>query len=129
LILTMGSLGGIASLAIDELKEKGESVGLMKLRLWRPFPLEELVETVKGVKQLIVIDRAVSFGGPGGPVASEIRSALYHTENRPVITNYVCGLAGRDVTQDDFIKIYEESKSRANDSVNQSEYVYHGVRE
>ncbi|MCG8334594.1 MAG: pyruvate ferredoxin oxidoreductase, partial [Proteobacteria bacterium] len=47
LILTMGSLGGIASLAIDELKEKGESVGLMKLRLWRPFPLEELVETVK----------------------------------------------------------------------------------
>jgi pyruvate ferredoxin oxidoreductase alpha subunit len=69
------------------------------------------------------------FGGPGGPVASEIRSALYHVENSPVITNYICGLAGRDVTQDDFIKIYEESKSRANDSVNQSEYVYHGVRE
>jgi pyruvate ferredoxin oxidoreductase alpha subunit len=128
-ILTMGSFGGIASLAIDDLREKGESVGLLKLRLWRPFPLEELVEAVKGVKQLIVIDRAVSFGGPGGPVASEIRSALYHTENAPVVTNYICGLAGRDVTQQDFVKIYEESKSRANDSVNQSEYVFYGVRE
>ena len=129
LILTMGSLGGIASLAIDELKEKGESVGLMKLRLWRPFPLEELVETVKGVKQLIVIDRAVSFGGPGGPVASEIRSALYHTENRPVITNYVCGLAGRDVTQDDFIKIYEESKNASEEELKRNGYTIYGARE
>ncbi len=129
LILTMGSFGGIASLAVDDLREKGESVGLLKLRLWRPFPLDEMVEAVKGIKQLIVIDRAVSFGGPGGPVASEIRSALYHTENAPVITNYICGLAGRDVTQQDFCKIYEESKSRENDSVNQSEYVFYGVRE
>lgn len=129
LFLTMGSFGGIASLAIDDLREKGEAAGLLKLRLWRPFPLEELIEAVKGVKQLIVIDRAVSFGGPGGPVASEIRSALYHVENAPVITNYICGLAGRDVTQENFVEMYEQSKKRENDAVKQSEYVFYGVRE
>jgi pyruvate ferredoxin oxidoreductase alpha subunit len=129
LFLTMGSFGEIASLAIDDLRAQGKPVGLLKLRLWRPFPLAELTAAVKGVKQVIVIDRAVSFGGSGGPVASEIRSALYHVENPPAITNYICGLAGRDVTQQDFITIYEQSKSRENDSVNQSEYVYHGVRE
>ena len=128
LFLTMGSFGGIASLAIDQLQEKGEKVGLLKLRLWRPFPTEELVEAVGNAKQVIVIDRSVSFG-TSGPVASEIRSALYHTENPPVITNYICGLAGRDVTQDDFANMYEMSKKRINDSVKQSEYVFYGVRE
>ncbi len=129
LFLTMGSFGGIASLAVDELREKGEKVGLLKLRLWRPFPLEELEEAIGDAKQVIVIDRAVSFGGPGGPVASEIRSALYHKEKTPVITNFICGLAGRDVTQGDFSEMYEISKKRTNDSVKQSEYVFYGVRE
>lgn len=128
LFLTMGSFSGMASLAVDDLQEKGEPVGLLKLRLWRPFPQEELIEAIGDAKQVIVIDRAVSFGGPGGPVASEIRSALYHLENPPVVTNYICGLAGRDVTQEDFAKIYEESRKRLNDSVSQSEYVYYGVR-
>ena len=127
--LTQGSIGGITSLAVDELREQGKPVGLLKMRLWRPFPLEELIEAIQGVKQIIVIDRAVSFGGPGGPVASEIRSALYHLKTKPTITNYICGLAGRDVTQQNFIEMYEQSKSRENDSVNQSEYVFYGVRE
>ncbi len=129
LFLTLGSFGEIASLTVDELQEQGESVGLLKLRLWRPFPQEELLEAVKGAKQVIVIDRAVTFGGVGGPVAAEIRSALYHMEESPVITNYICGLAGRDVTRKDFAKMYEMSKSRENDSVKQSEYVFYGVRE
>jgi pyruvate ferredoxin oxidoreductase alpha subunit len=129
LFLTMGSYGEIASLAIDELQEQGESVGLLKLRLWRPFPQEEILAAIKGAKQIIVIDRAVSFGGVGGPVAAEIRSALYHLNETPVITNYICGLAGRDVTRKDFAKMHEMSKKRENDSVKQSEYVFYGVRE
>lgn len=128
-ILTMGSMGETVSLAIDELQEKGEAVGLLKLRLWRPFPFEELAEVVKGLDQIIVIDRAVSFGGPGGPVASEIRSALYHQDEMPFVTNYVCSLAGRDITADDFIKIYEESKSASEDELKRNDYTIYGARE
>lgn len=128
-ILTMGSIGETVSLAIDELREKGEAVGQLKLRLWRPFPFEELAEVVKGLDQVIVIDRAVSFGGPGGPVASEIRSALYRQDDMPFITNYVCALAGRDITADDFIKIYEESKNASEDALKRNDYTIYGVRE
>lgn len=75
LMLTMGSMGETAEIAIDELRERGVPVGLLKLKLWRPFPFDELRKAVRGIKTLIVTDRAVSFGGPGGPVAGEVRSA------------------------------------------------------
>ncbi len=127
--LSLGSIGEIASLAVDELRAQGKKVGLIKLRLWRPFPLEELNEAVQGIKKIIVIDRAVSFGGPGGPLASEIRSALYHRKDVPVVVNYICSLAGRDVTQEDFVAIYEESKTNLTEKVRQTDYVYYGVRE
>ncbi|MCK7503427.1 MAG: hypothetical protein MZV70_04480 [Desulfobacterales bacterium] len=77
LMLTMGSMGETAQMAIDELRAKGVKAGLVKLRLWRPFPFAEIKAAVKNAKKLIVTDRAVSFGGPGGPVFSEIKSALY----------------------------------------------------
>ena len=76
-MLTMGSMGETAQMAIDELRAKGVKAGLVKLRLWRPFPFAEIKAAVKNAKKLIVTDRAVSFGGPGGPVFSEIKSALY----------------------------------------------------
>ena len=98
LILTMGSMGETASLAIDELRGAGEKVGLVKLRLWRPFPFEEFKEAIKGAKRLIVTDRAISFGGPGGPVASEVKSALYGESDRPAVASFIIGLGGRDVT-------------------------------
>jgi pyruvate ferredoxin oxidoreductase alpha subunit len=127
--LSMGSMGEVVSLAVDELREKGEAVGQLKLRLWRPFPFEELAEAVKGLDQIIVLDRAISFGGPGGPVASEIRNALYHQDNMPFVTNYVCSLAGRDITANDFIKIYEESSSASEEILKRNDYTIYGVRE
>lgn len=102
LLLTMGSFSETAMTAIDGLHQKGEKVGLLKLRLWRPFPFAELRQAVKGAKTLIVLDRSLSFGGPGGPVASEIRSALYSQADRPKIVNFVGGLGGRDITVGDF---------------------------
>lgn len=126
--LSMGSSGETVSLAIDELREQGKAAGQLKLRLWRPFPFEELAEMVKGLDQIIVIDRAISFGGPGGPVASEIRSALYHQDNMPYVTNYVCSLAGRDITAKDFIKIYEESTSASEEELKRNDYTIYGVR-
>ncbi|MBU3915581.1 pyruvate ferredoxin oxidoreductase [bacterium] len=129
LFLTMGSIGETVSIAIDELRDKGEDVGLLKLRLWRPFPFEELFEEIRNAKEIIVIDRAVSFGGPGGPVASEIRSALYGRNNMPQISSYICGLAGRDVIPEDYISIYHRVKEDQQKELRLNNSIYYGVRE
>jgi pyruvate ferredoxin oxidoreductase alpha subunit len=127
--LTMGSLSGTVSIAVDKLRAQGKKVGQIKLRLWRPFPFEEFRQAVKNVKQIIVLDRAVSFGGPGGPVAGEIRAALYGDENMPLVTNFVAGLAGRDVKINDYIAMYEKTVKLARSKVRQDDYIIYGVRE
>ena len=127
LLLTMGSMGETAEIAIDELRKKGMSVGLVKLRLWRPFPFEELKAAVKKAKLLIVTDRAVSFGGSGGPVYIEIKSALYHEKERPLIYNPIIGLGGRDVAVTDFVKIVEDA-AKAGEKGTIKDYEFYGVR-
>jgi pyruvate ferredoxin oxidoreductase alpha subunit len=129
LFISMGSSGETISMAVEELRAKGKSVGQVKLRLWRPFPFEEFREAVRGAKRLIVIDRAVSFGGPGGPVASELRAALYKEKNMPVVINFLCGFAGRDVTVEDYMAMYEKALKAAKKKVRQEEYIIYGVRE
>ncbi|MFH1874831.1 MAG: transketolase C-terminal domain-containing protein [Pseudomonadota bacterium] len=105
LILTMGSYSQTASLAVKELRDKGEKVGQIRLRLWRPFPFAELREAVKGAKRLIILDRAISYGGPGGPVASEVKSALYDLKDKPKIASFVGGLGGRDILAEQFVEM------------------------
>ena len=124
MILTMGSMGETASVAVDELKKKGQSIGLVKIRLWRPFPLEELRAAIQGCKTLIVMDRAVSFGGAGGPLATDIKSLLFHDRERPRIVNYIMGLGGRDVAVEDFIAMVEQAGKKKDET-----YEYYGVRE
>ncbi|MGD0279125.1 MAG: transketolase C-terminal domain-containing protein, partial [Smithella sp.] len=127
LMLTMGSMGETAQMAIDELRAKGIKAGLIKLRLWRPFPFEEIKAAVKNAKKLIVTDRAVSFGGPGGPVFSEIKSALYAEAHRPAIYDYIYGLGGRDVPVNDFIGMFEKVLADTGKAVDT--YEFWGVRE
>ncbi len=124
LILTMGSMGETASVAVDEMREKGASVGLVKMRLWRPLPIEELRAAIRGAKTLIVMDRAVSFGGAGGPVATDIKSYLYQDMSRPKVVNYIMGLGGRDVTVDDFIAMTKKAVKKKEDT-----FEFYGVRE
>ncbi|HOE79489.1 MAG TPA: transketolase C-terminal domain-containing protein [Smithellaceae bacterium] len=128
LMLTMGSMGETARLAIDELRERGVKAGLLKLRLWRPFPFEELKTAIGSAKKLIVTDRAISFGGPGGPVFAEVKSALYAQKQRPIVYNYIFGLGGRDVQVGEFVamfdKVISDVDNRAADT-----YEFWGVRE
>jgi len=128
IMLTMGSMGETAQMAIDQLRAKGIKAGLVKLRLWRPFPFEEIKAVIKNAKKLIVTDRAISFGGPGGPVFSEIKSAMYAETQRPLIYNYIYGLGGRDVPVGDFIGMFERVIA---DTANQlaDTYEFWGVRE
>ncbi len=114
LIFVMGSYGETAKLAIDELRKEGEKAGLIKLRLWRPFPFEEFLDATSNCKGIGVVDRAVTYGTAGGPVGIEIRSALYEIEDKPVVTDFIAGLAGRDVTINDFKYIYFQTKEAVN---------------
>jgi pyruvate ferredoxin oxidoreductase alpha subunit len=113
LLLTMGSFSETAKIAIDTKKNKGESVGLINLRLWRPFPFEELRQAVKDAETLVVFDRCISFGGPGGPVSSEIRSALYNEKKRPAIVSLIGGLGGRDMPVKDFEYVIDRGREIA----------------
>ncbi|NPA25226.1 MAG: pyruvate ferredoxin oxidoreductase [Deltaproteobacteria bacterium] len=129
LLLTMGSVSETAMEAIDRLQDvEKRSVGLVRLRLWRPFPSADLLKAVTGCKTLAVLDRAVSFGSPGGPVASEVRSTLYGVDGAPYIASFIAGLGGRDITIADFISIVDQAESMAESNENH-QYKMIGVRE
>ena len=112
LLLTVGSYSDTAKMLIDKRQAEGESVGLIRLRLWRPFPFEELRQVVKGAETLIVFERCISFG-MGGPIFSEVRSALYDEKPRPMVVSIIGGLGGRDVTDKDFGYVIDKGKEIA----------------
>ena len=128
LLLTMGSFSETAMTAIDQMRSNGQNIGLIRLRLWRPFPFSEIRSAVKDAEVLIVLDRALSFGGPGGPVASEIRSALYNEPKRPKIVSFVGGLGGRDITVSGFTEIVNRGIEIAKTG-SKHEFEMYGVRE
>jgi pyruvate ferredoxin oxidoreductase alpha subunit len=128
LVLTMGSIGETASVAIDQMREQGRSVGLVKIRLWRPFPFEALKQATLHAKNLVVIDRCVSVGGPGGPVASEVKAAIYGEPSRPSVYNFVAGISGRDVAPFDFIKMVDKAEIEIEEG-NKEGFEIYGVRE
>ncbi len=128
LLFTMGSFSETAMTAVDKMRDEGKNIGLIRLRLWRPFPFDELRAALKGVKTLIVLDRSISFGGPGGPVCSEIRSAMYGEGEKPKIVSFVGGLGGRDITVAGFEEIINKGIEIAENG-SQNEYEIYGVRE
>ena len=128
LLLMMGSYSETAMTAIDKMRDDGVKVGLVRLRLWRPFPFAELRKAVCSAKVLVVFDRCLSFGGPGGPVASEVKSAIYGEENRPEVVSFVGGLGGRDVTPEEFEQMVKRGIERVEKGI-RKEYELIGVRE
>ncbi len=128
LLLAMGSFSETAMSAIDSLRGEGKDVGMITLRLWRPFPFEELRQAVKGAEVVIVLDRALSFGGLGGPVCSEVRSALYDEDKRPKVIGFVGGLGGRAISIDGFKELVNRGMEVAQKGSDQ-EFEMFGVRE
>ena len=128
LLITMGSCGETASVAVDQMRGEGRSVGLIKIRLWRPFPFDDFRKAVLNAKQLVVIDRAISIGGPGGPVASEVKAAIYGEENRPDVYDFVAGISGRDVSPSDYVKMVDKAEIEIEEGKKDGYEIY-GVRE
>jgi pyruvate ferredoxin oxidoreductase alpha subunit len=126
-MLTMGSMGETGSIAVDQLREEGFRAGMLNMKLFRPFPADELRAAVKGATVLIVTDRAIMCGGDVAPVCAEVKAALYDEPVRPVIVNEIIGLGGRDVRVEDFVKIFK--KAATADKVKpERAYEIYGVR-
>jgi len=127
LLLMMGSLAQVAEVAVDEMREAGESVGLVKPRLWRPFPFNDLREAVADAELVIVCDRALSLGGAAGPVLAEVRSALYPLAKKPAVIGYTVGLGGRDVQPEAFKEIVRLAQAEAATGPSEEFFLF-GVR-
>ncbi|MFC1965083.1 transketolase C-terminal domain-containing protein [Chloroflexota bacterium] len=128
LLMTMGSFSETAMVAVDRMRGEGKDVGLIRLRLWRPFPFDELRQAVRDAEILIVLDRALSFGGPAGPVSSEVKAALYNEDKKPRVVSFVGGLGGRDITVPGFEDIVGRGIEIA-EKGSKNEFEIFGVRE
>jgi len=108
LLLTMGTIGSEAKVAVDNLRKEGLKVGSARVRVFRPFPKEEIRNLAENVQMFSVIDRGISFGMEGF-LAEEIKASLCNQKDRPLIAGFVAGLGGRDVTFKTVEKIAEKS--------------------
>ncbi|TET80115.1 MAG: pyruvate ferredoxin oxidoreductase [Candidatus Cloacimonadota bacterium] len=107
-LIASSTIASTARVAIDELQEEGKKVGLLRVRVFRPFPSEEIRELLVNRKKVAVIDRNISFGH-GGIFAQEIKSALYNCKDKPPIWGYITGIGGRDVTVEHIKEIVNDT--------------------
>ena len=113
IIVAMGSIAQTAMTAIEAMRARGNKVGIARIRVFRPFPAAELVEAIKGAKNLVLLDRVTAFAGGeiSGPVALEVKSALFDKRISPKVGNFLVGIGGRDVTQQNFEEMVERVAS------------------
>jgi len=130
-LIGLGTVCAPGRTACRRLREKGEKVGFVSLRWFRPFPTMELRESLKRFKAVGVVDRDFAHGSPddSGILMHEVRSALYPLKNRPAITNIITGLGGRDVSIDDCIRMYEIAQKSKTDDKLDNFVTWIGVRE
>jgi pyruvate ferredoxin oxidoreductase alpha subunit len=103
----LGSTAGTMKTVVDDLRQEGVKAGLLRLRTFRPLPVEAIRSALANVKAVAVMDKCTSFGGNGGPVFHEVRHLLYEASNRPYVVNYIYGLGGRDTSPTELRSIYE----------------------
>ena len=109
-MLILNSAAGTAKEIVDEMRASGVRAGLVKMRVFRPFPYQELAAALKDLKVLAIMDRSESFGAMGGPVFTEVRSALLGLERPPLTYNYIYGLGGREPSLAEIRKAFSRGK-------------------
>ncbi len=128
-ILVLNSTAGTAKYVVDLLREQGKKVGLIKLRLFRPFPGQELAQAIKKVKALAVMDRIDTFSTWGGPVFTEVRNACYGQVKDTEIVNYIYGLGGKDTDANDILSVYQDLMKIVETGKVDCYYQYLGIEE
>jgi pyruvate/2-oxoacid:ferredoxin oxidoreductase alpha subunit len=111
-MVVSGTAAGTCRQVISDLRQKGEKVGMLKLKMLRPFPMDHIRRILTPARKVAVVDRNFSFGA-SGIFAQEIRAALCNSNGPPPIFGYIAGLGGRDVSPETLVEIYRKTKDRA----------------
>ena len=127
-VVAIGSVCGTIKDSIDALREKGVKVGLLKVRVFRPFPGKEMAEALKHCKAIGIMDRAESYSGNGGPLGAELTAALYQAKVTAETVNIMYGLSGRDVRVEDMEEVFGWLEKMAAGELHFDEYPYLGLR-
>jgi pyruvate ferredoxin oxidoreductase alpha subunit len=128
IMLIMGSAAGTAKAAVDQLREEGWKVGVLKLRVFRPFPEKQLAEALGGCRALAIMDRCESYNGCCGPLGMEVPAALYRNKVLLEAVNYIYGLAGRDFTVEHVRDIFAELREVADGRIKAPQHKYINLR-
>lgn len=128
IMVIIGSAAGTAKQAVDDLRDKGIKAGVLKLRVFRPFPLEEICKALSNCKAVAIMDRVESYNGHGGPLASEIRAGLFEQKINIEAVCYTYGLAGRDFTVNDVYDIFDELNDVVNNGKKVKQHRYINLR-
>ncbi len=128
-IVALSSTAGTAKEVVDEMRAKGKKVGLLKPRVFRPFPYQEIAKALSHLKAVAILDRSDSFGAFGGPLFTEIRSAMMEFGKVPENIDIIYGLGGRDINQQDIEGVYNQLDAIAKSGKVKERIQYLGVRE
>ncbi|MCW3999348.1 MAG: pyruvate ferredoxin oxidoreductase [Candidatus Bathyarchaeota archaeon] len=129
IVVCVGSTAGTLKVIVDELRGEGIKAGLLRLRTFRPLPVEELQNALKNAKAIAVMDKSMSFGGFGGAVFHEVRHVLYDTGARMPVVNFIYGLGGRDYSTRELRKVFEYLTTIAKSGNAETKVHYLGLRE
>ena len=127
-IVCMNSTAGTTKYVVDSLREKGIKAGLLKIRMFRPFPAEEIAKSLSHLKAVAVLDKADSLNGMGGALFEDVASAMYVNKKQVPMVSYVYGIGGRDTTSKDIESVYTDLQKIANNGEVEDPYRYLGVR-
>ena len=128
-IVIIGSAAGTSKEAIDQMREAGDKVGLVKVRSFRPFPAEEIANALKGCKAVAVMDRSEAFSTNGGPLGAETMQAMYQYGCDALAIDIMYGIGGRDVRVEDIKDVYETLKDIGKSGDRGEIYRYMGLRD
>ncbi|MCI8486032.1 MAG: pyruvate ferredoxin oxidoreductase [Clostridia bacterium] len=128
-IVCMNSTAGTTKYVVDNLREKGIKAGLLKLRVFRPFPAEEIAKALSGLKAVAILDKADSLNSAGGALFEDVTSAMYVNKYQVTMCNYIYGIGGRDVSARDIESVYTDLQKIVSDGNLENPYRYLGLRE
>ena len=127
-IVCMNSTAGTTKAVVDELREKGVKAGLLKLRMFRPFPAEEIAEALQGLKAVAILDKADSLNSAGGALFEDVTSAMYVNKKQVPMINYIYGIGGRDTTTMQIESVYNDLQEIVKTGETGNPYRYLGLR-
>ena len=127
-IVCMNSTAGTTKAVVDKLREQGIKAGLLKVRMFRPFPVDEIATALEHLKAVAILDKADSLNGAGGALFEDVTSAMYVNEKHVPMVNYVYGIGGRDTTEKQLESVYADLAKIAEEGKVENPYRYLGLR-